>query len=76
MNYVAISLMNEGKYKEANKKFNEIIPEMTKYYNYKYEGIPLVHDMFRNKATCESKMKNYAEALNLLRSTKGWQKVC
>lgn len=76
MNYIGIALMNEGKYEEANAQFREIMPKLSVFYDYKYEGIPLVHDIFRNTASCESKMKNYSEALNLLDSAKGWQKVC
>ncbi len=52
------------------------MPKLSLHYDYKYEGIPLVHDIFRNIASCESKMKNYSEALSLLDSAKGWQKVC
>ena len=32
--------------------------------------------MFRNVASCESKLKNYSIALNELDNVKVWQKVC
>lgn len=75
-NYIGMELMNRGKYKEANKLYKQLITEAAIHYDYKYEGIPLVHDIFRNRAACETKLNNFQEALSLLDSTKSWQKVC
>jgi hypothetical protein len=49
---------------------------MNIFYGDKYEGIPLVHEINRNKAACETKLQNYDEALGLLNSTVEWQRVC
>lgn len=35
-----------------------------------------MHEICRNRAACETKLNNFNEALNLLDSTKSWQKVC
>ena len=75
-NYVALWLMKRGKFKEANKKFKSLQAQTAIYYDYKFEGIPLVHEIFRNMALCQSKMNNHTEALNMLSTTKGWQKIC
>ena len=58
-NYVALWLMRRGKLKEANRKFKTLQAETASYYDYKFEGIPLVHDIFRNMALCQSKMNNH-----------------
>ena len=52
MNYVGIAMMESGDLKGANKKFRDILPILTKHYDYKYEGIPLVHDIMRNIGAC------------------------
>lgn len=68
--------MNRQKYREASQLFKQLTKDAAIHYDYKYEGIPLVHDIFRNRAACETKLRNYQEALSLLDSTKDWQKVC
>lgn len=75
-NYMGIELMKKGKYRDANKLYKQLIQDAAKFYDYKYEGIPLVHDIFRNRAECEKNLNNFQEALGLLDSTKSWQKVC
>jgi hypothetical protein len=35
-----------------------------------------VHEIYRNLAACETKLKNFTEALSLLGSAKDWQKGC
>jgi tetratricopeptide (TPR) repeat protein len=75
-NYIALQWMKQGRYKEALKKYRNLQTETTMHYQYRFEGIPVVHDIFRNMATCESKLNNHKEALNLLNSTKDWQLVC
>lgn len=75
-NYIALQWMKQGKFREALKKYKNLQAEATVYYQYRFEGIPLVHDIFRNMATCEAKLNNHKEALNLLNSTKEWQLVC
>lgn len=44
--------MRQGKYKEALKKFKNLQGESSLHFNYRFEGIPIVHDIFRNMATC------------------------
>lgn len=51
--------MEAENFKKALKILRLLIAKLTKYYDYKYEGIPLVHDLFRNVAVCESKLSNY-----------------
>lgn len=68
--------MNKGDYKEASRRYKVLKNELNEYYDYKFEGIPLAHEIQRNRAACETKLQNYTEALNLLESTKSWQKVC
>lgn len=75
-NYIALQWMKQGKFREALKKYKNLQAEATVFYQYRFEGIPLVHDIFRNMATCEAKLNNHKEALNLLNSTKEWQLVC
>lgn len=75
-NYIGMQLINRGKFKEASKLYKSLSREINVYYNYKFEGIPLVHEINRNRAACETKLSNYSEALSLLDSTKGWQKIC
>lgn len=36
MNYAAMCLMDNGDYKAANKKFRDILPILSKHYDYKY----------------------------------------
>jgi hypothetical protein len=62
--------MKQGHFKEALKKYKNLKSEATVHYQYRFEGIPVVHDIFRNMATCEAKLNNHEEALNLLNSTK------
>lgn len=50
--------------------------DAAEFYDYKYEGIPLVHEIMKNMATCKTKLNQFAEALSLLDSTKAWQKGC
>ena len=73
---MGIELMKKGKYRDASKMYKQLIQDAAKFYDYKYEGIPLVHDIFRNRAECEKNLNNFQEALGLLDSTKSWQKVC
>lgn len=35
-----------------------------------------MHEIYRNRAAAEMKTENYDEALNILDSTKSWQKIC
>lgn len=71
-----MGLMRQNKFKEALKKFKNMQAETSVHYGYRFEGIPIVHDVFRNMATCEAKLNNLKESLNLLNSTKMWQLVC
>ncbi len=52
MNFMALSLIKRGKYAEALKKYKNLQSETAKFYDYKFEGISLVHDIFRNMAIC------------------------
>lgn len=61
--------MNKGEYKKASVLYKKLISDMREFYDFKYEGIPLVHEILRNKAACETKLLNYEDALNLLNST-------
>ena len=54
-----MELMNRGKHKEAHKLYKQLIGDVAKHYDYKFEGIPLVHDIFRNRAACETKLNNF-----------------
>jgi|LakMenEpi03Aug12_release.lakeMendotaPanAssembly.Ray.scaffolds.fasta_scaffold659609_3 hypothetical protein len=58
-NYFGLSLMKQDKIKEAVKKFRNLQVESSQYYNHRFEGIPIVHDIFRNMATCEAKLNNH-----------------
>ena len=50
--------------------------EAAEYYDFKYEGIPLVHQIMNNYASCKTKLNQFSQALSLLDSTKMWQKGC
>lgn len=65
--------MRKEKFKESKKFYRELKGELYEYYDYKMEGIPLVHEIYRNLALSETKLNNHEEALNLLNSTKSWQ---
>jgi hypothetical protein len=58
-NYLALNLMKQNKHREALKKYKNLQNETSIFYNYRFEGIPLVHDIFRNMAACESKLNNH-----------------
>lgn len=75
-NFIGVSMMNKGKTKEAHKIFDDLLQKVTLHYSYKHEGIPLVHDIYRNMANCKSRLNQFKDALNLLNSTKSWQKGC
>jgi hypothetical protein len=51
--------MKQNKFKEALKKFKTLQSDSSIYYGYRFEGIPIVHDIFRNMATCEAKLNNH-----------------
>jgi hypothetical protein len=55
---------------------SELLGEVTSSYPYNLEGKPLVHDIYRSIATCQSKLGRHGEALGLLKSTLSWQLVC
>lgn len=57
-NYFAMGLMKQNKFKQALKKFKNMQAETSVHYGYRFEGIPIVHDIFRNMATCEAKLNN------------------
>ena len=65
-NFIGLQLMKLGKYKQALKKYRNLQAQATKFYQFRFEGVPVVHDLFRNMATCETKLNNHKEALNLL----------
>jgi predicted RND superfamily exporter protein len=68
--------MNKGKIKDAQKELKTILEDAANFYEYRYEGIPLVHEVMKNLASCKTKLNQFSEALSLLDSTKDWQKVC
>jgi tetratricopeptide (TPR) repeat protein len=75
-NFIGVSLMNKGKTKDAHKVFDELMQKVTLHYGFKHEGIPLVHDIYRNMANCKTQLNQYKDALTLLNSTKSWQQGC
>lgn len=42
--------MKKEKFREANKYFKSLRGEISGYYEYKVEGIPLAHEVYRNLA--------------------------
>lgn len=58
-NYIGLSLMKKEKFREANKYFKSLRGEITGYYDYKVEGIPLVHEIYRNLALTETRLNNH-----------------
>ncbi len=34
--------------------------EAAEHYDFKYEGIPLVHDILNNMATCKTKLNQFS----------------
>lgn len=40
------------------------------------EGKSIVHDIYRSRATCLSKLGKNEEALNVLKQTLNWQLTC
>ena len=75
-NFVAIRTIKKGSFKKAEKMLNELQTEVTNSYPYNFEGKPLVHDIYRSRATCQSKLGRHGEALELLKGTLSWQLVC
>ena len=68
--------MKKDQYRQANKLYKKLRGEVSDYYNLKSEGIPLVHEIYRNLALSETKINNFEQALNLLNSSKSWQQSC
>ena len=71
-----MQLIEKQKFMEATKYFKNLLDDICEYFDYRYEGIPLVHEIYTNRAACETKLKNYSEAINLLNTTYSWQKIC
>lgn len=55
---------------------NELQTLITTAYPNNLEGKSVVHDIYRSRATCQSKLGRHGEALELLKSTLSWQLVC
>lgn len=71
-NYIGLNLLKKDKNRESNKYYKSLRGEVSDYYDYKMEGIPLAHEIYRNLALSETKLNNVSEALNLLNSTRVW----
>ena len=57
--FMGLSLVKQNRCKEALKKFKTLQNEAAQHYNHRFEGIPVVHDIFRGMANCESMLHNY-----------------
>ena len=68
--------MKNGSMKKADKMLKDLIIEIGKAYPNSYEGKPLVHDIYRSRATCMSKLGLHSDALTMLKDTLTWQLVC
>jgi hypothetical protein len=75
-NFVAIRTIKKGSYKKAEQMLNQLQSEVSLSFPFSLEGKPLVHDIYRSRATCQSKLGRHVEALDLLKNTLSWQLVC
>lgn len=53
------NLFKQQRFKEALRKFKTLQTDAATHYDQRFEGIPLVHDIFRSMADCENQLQNY-----------------
>ena len=59
-----------GKYNRP-KTFKKLQTETLIYYYYRFEAIPLIHHIFPNMLTCESKLTSHREGAQFAEQYQG-----
>ena len=73
---MAIKSFKKGSTKKAATLIKNLLQDIEKAYSFNFEGKPLVHDIYRSMAACQSKMGLHKDALETLNTTLSWQLVC